>query len=577
MEPLFPQIPENFADLSDEDLAAFIAETADAVEAVTSAPDEFVTDDRTSDDVFEAANAAVEALEAARAEQHARAEASAEEEAAAETEGETEAETEAEDEPEAETEAASETDRFADLAARATADSTPVEPVVASAAGHARRPLPRPARRNQALTAARTRRSVAVTAAAPNLGHDIGDALDSAMDIAEMMTRRRGQFGSSINVKGEKNPIARWDWRDQYGDERTLGMSESRNYELVAAAYDPDAMRAELKRRVPLGLTASGGICAPVTPYYNLQMISVADRPVRAALAAFNADRGGMRYARPASLADITDAVGVRTSAEDAAGGTEAEKSCQVVSCPDFIETDVEIIYHCLQFGNLGARTFPERVAQWNNLVLAAHARLAEGELLTAIDGFSTHVGASNLGLGASASFPSQLITAGAAIRSVNRMDDDAILRALIPVWVLDLLVSDMYRTQFQRFEMSKVEFVTLLRQNNIEPSFYKDSATGRDQVFTAQGDGLALESFPASAWTYLFPEGSFIFLDGGILELGLVRDSVLNRTNDFQIFGESFEGVAYVGVTSYALETEICDTGAVTAPASAPDCPISY
>lgn len=36
---------------------------------------------------------------------------------------------------------------------------------------------------------------------------------------------------------------------------------------------------------------------------------------------------------------------------------------------------------------------------------------------------------------------------------------------------------------------------------------------------------------------------GTWIYLDGGVLDLGLVRDSQLNSGNDFQIFGETFGG----------------------------------
>ena len=64
-----------------------------------------------------------------------------------------------------------------------------------------------------------------------------------------------------------------------------------------------------------------------------------------------------------------------------------------------------------------------------------------------------------------------------------------------------------------------------------------------------------------------LFPEGSFLFLDGGVLELGIVRDSVLNAENQFQIFGESFENVAFVGIESLWITTTVCPSGTVAAP----------
>lgn len=43
-------------------------------------------------------------------------------------------------------------------------------------------------------------------------------------------------------------------------------------------------------------------------------------------------------------------------------------------------------------------------------------------------------------------------------------------------------------------------------------------------------------------------PYGSFIYLDCGKLDLGLVRDSTLQSSNDFQIFGEVFEKASIFG-----------------------------
>ncbi len=74
----------------------------------------------------------------------------------------------------------------------------------------------------------------------------------------------------------------------------------------------------------------------------------------------------------------------------------------------------------------------------------------------------------------------------------------------------------------------------------------------------------------------YLFPEGTFLFLDTGTLELGIVRDSVLNATNDFEIFGETFENVAFIGVESLAVSSAICDSGTVTLPVAV-TCPVAY
>ncbi len=61
----------------------------------------------------------------------------------------------------------------------------------------------------------------------------------------------------------------------------------------------------------------------------------------------------------------------------------------------------------------------------------------------------------------------------------------------------------------------------------------------------------------PPVTW-HLFPEGTFL-IDGGTLELGIVRDSVSSYAgNDFKMFAETFENVARipnVSVVSAASE----------------------
>ena len=53
--------------------------------------------------------------------------------------------------------------------------------------------------------------------------------------------------------------------------------------------------------------------------------------------------------------------------------------------------------------------------------------------------------------------------------------------------------------------------------------------------------------------------------LDGGELDLGVVRDGALNRVNDFQIFSETFEAVHMVGVEAIDGTIDVCPTGAVS------------
>ena len=66
-------------------------------------------------------------------------------------------------------------------------------------------------------------------------------------------------------------------------------------------------------------------------------------------------------------------------------------------------------------------------------------------------------------------------------------------------------------------------------------------------------------------AWL-LFAEGSFQFLDGGRLDFGVVRDSVLDATNDYETFVELFEGVAFRGLECFQVQSMILPTGASAA-----------
>lgn len=588
----------DFSKLSDEELSSWIEQASETAEKVASTPDEF-SGDFSPAELLQAMTDGVAAIEAAK---DALASRQVEDgEAAAETEGA------AEDVSEKLAELAGRAKAAADEAAAATAEAeeaaaeTPAdgdedgegegdegEAGEAAAEETVTAAAPAPARSSgRSLPPARSRRSVpapvepkaeivALTAAAEGLGHPLGGELgetseEVSANIARMMIRRRSQFGTvPEGTHGDTIPIARADWSDLYPEDRTLGddlASNMEKIEVVTAAASIEAAFADrVKKYGADSLTAAGGLCAPLTPYYGLQMISVDDRPVRAALASFNADRGGINYARPAGLTAIDSGVGVKTMAQDAAGGTSAIKTCQVVDCPPFTTTEIDAIYHCLQFGNIGARTFPELLEQWNGLVMAALARVAESRLLDGIKSASTAVTAGSDGLGASATLPSQILTAARAMRSRHRMDPNAVLRVLLPNWVLDLLVSDVYRSQFQRFDMTPEAFVALLRRHNVEPSFYMDGPSDGTQVWGTQSAG-ALLTFPSTVEWAIFPEGSFLYLDGGQLELGLVRDSVLNSTNDFQIFGETWEAVAYVGIESLWVTTTTCDSGQVNAP----------
>ena len=585
MEPLFPALPENFDAASDEELKEFF-ENGKKLAARLKDRDPELLEGLTEPDLMEIMKAGVNDLLKVRDELAAREmqTKTVDEElvnqfsqisdvslAAADDTGDDD--TDDEDKPDEEL--AAETETVDEVVETPVVEEVP-ETVVASAPPLRRRPAQG---RHTAVQAAPPNRGIALTASADIDGFRAGEILD---DESLALAIRAAANRKTAVPKGFQDQVvvARLDLRDNDaipGYRRLLGDDVLGNTKkidaLVAAAKQGGIGGGEEEA---FALVASGGICAPVTPYYQLANVSTVERPVRDALVGFIADRGGINFAPPPVISDITDAVGIITADQDAAGGSAGTKTCQTVICPDFEIVTVDSIFHCVTAGNLGARAFPEQIAQFNALVLAQHARVAETNLLNAIKAGSTAVTANGQGAandGATATLLNDILVAAAGYRSRNRMTQGARLQAILPAWTADLLVGDLVASQFQRFQYNQQGVTDLLNSFGVSVSWTLDGPSdGIAQVFGAQSPG-AVDPYPTAIQWALFAPGSWLFVDSGVLELGIVRDSVLNATNSYQIFGESWENAAGIGVESLWITSTVCASGIVSAPVAPAGC----
>lgn len=400
-----------------------------------------------------------------------------------------------------------------------------------------------------------------ITAGADITGFRMGQELDGLGQVAEaFMARRLHLRGGSSEADGDQVIVA--SIRGNYDTEHTLDAADiGSNLNKIQSSQD--------------AVVASGGLCAPLEPYYGIQVISQAARPVRDALPQFTADRGGVRFLPPPQLTDLANAIGATTAAQDAGtyGTGEGQtpfKPCLHVTCPSEQTVTVTAVHRCLTFGNFAARTYPEQVEAWLALSIAQHARRAEGLLLDAIAAASTAVTASQV-YGAATALLTQVDRAVAGYRSRQRMGDATPLRIMLPVWVRDLLRTDLALSfqgnDLDPINVSDAQITEWFTRRSVNVTWYLDTPTGSGQVFAAQGAG-ALLAFPTSVVWFLFVDGSFVFLDGGTLDLGLVRDSTLNSTNDYQIFAETFEAVAFYGIQSLKITSTVCPNG-IHAPAA--------
>lgn len=270
-------------------------------------------------------------------------------------------------------------------------------------------------------------------------------------------------------------------------------------------------------------------------------------------------------------------AVDIITQAQDAAAlnGTAAQiiagtKPCLHVDCPAPTTVDLDAITWCLEFGNWQSRAFPEQMPAWLQLTMAVWARTAETALLDKMSALSTQITATGI-VGALRSLIGQQVKAAAYFRSRNRLDDNVTLRCLMPRWVIDLGVVDIvhgsgYDSAFIRQARQIVR--DGLAEANVVPSYYVDSGTGKGQLFapggTAGGKHAAgaLVAFPSTVVWYLYPEGSFLFGDGGTLDFGIWRDSGLNAANNYRMMAESWETVVGVGYEMLEVTSTVAANG---------------
>jgi len=344
--------------------------------------------------------------------------------------------------------------------------------------------------------------------------------------------------------------------RAEVPDERQLrsGAGAPDNTALVAAVLDAWNNLGD-----DGSLTAAGGLCAPVTPYYEQLVISDVSRPVRDFLPSFGADRGGITLIAPPTLANLAGAVTIVTAAQDAAGGAGSEKPCLHVPCGAARTYHVSAVSHCIEAGNFSARAFPEQVEAWLASALTYHARRAETALLDGIAANSVAITAPG-GVGAAREIPARIIQAAAGYRSRHRMARGAVLDVLLPSWVPSAIRADMARGSQPISLPSDAEIEGWLNAENVRVGWYQDSKTGGAQVFGAQAAGAML-TFPDLVF-YCYAPGTFLFLDGGELSFGVVRDSTLNARNDHRLMAETFEQLAYLGVESLEVTMPLCADG---------------
>lgn len=389
------------------------------------------------------------------------------------------------------------------------------------------------------------------------------------LDSKTLRKAMLAQVKATRNVADGKFHVARVEMA--YPEQRVLSHEAGdadKNVEKLALAS-----KTKVAQR---GLTAA--FCEPMQPIYDIEVVGTARRPIKDALPGFTSTRGGIQYRAPFDgLSGLASAgMGIWTAASDDADPI-VPKTCLEVSCPGVLEAELYSTYLCLQYPNLTARFDEELVDAANAAALVTWARFAENEMFKRMLAGSKRLTAP-IQVSATRDILTNLDKVSAYYRNRHRLDDTIQMQWFAPRWVMDVMRADIARGHAGDLDALAVAEATImlwLRSRNISPvwhldgldngtyaEFDPDLVIATQQFYDNAAANATIPPFITQAETVLAPVGEWNSLDGGTLDLGVVRDSTLNLQNRYQTFVETFEAPFFNGIESLRLVMDLAATG---------------
>jgi len=416
-----------------------------------------------------------------------------------------------------------------------------------------------------------------VTASVDIPGRSSGDSLASLESLADSFNRKAralpvSRFGSTDNghtVATIKNNF------DHTVDDRT---SPAQVGTLIKSLINQDAKSA---------LVAGGGWCAPSEIRYDFFNIACEDGLID--LPTFGVTRGGIRFPISPSLADAigSNAFGgfavpfsntsvpfLWTEGSDIATVTGSpNKPCIRVPCPSFDEVRLECYGVCLTAGNLTDDAYPEVTQNTIRLLMSAHARAMNARLIAlmvALSSVAITTGEfAGGGTPATAKPAFQQILSGIDLgatdyRARYGMCIDDVLEVIAPYWLRNVIRADLaWRTGVDLLSVDDTEINAFFTDRNLAVQWVNDWQVRGSGQF---GNVTPMTAWPTTADIMIYAAGTFLHGNGMSLDLGVIRDSVLNAENDFTAaWSEECHLIARVGHESRQYRITFSVMGATT------------
>jgi len=371
-------------------------------------------------------------------------------------------------------------------------------------------------------------RQVTITAAADVPDVPTGARMDVTRVAQGFHDRARG-----LNDGGSRVPVARV--HVPYLDSERLGQNGEANLlvmdRLLAQASDTQA------------LVASGGWCAPSTPIFDLFDIGDADGLLD--LPSAGAVRGGVLVPTFYTIGDVAGALWNWTEAQDIAAVTQPagpDKPCLKIPCPTWSDVRLEAEGLCVTHGNLSDRAFPELTRHFVNQVMNAHQHRLSAAKIAKIAATATPVAFAGEKSDAAGDLLSAIGLQAADMRSRYRAARTRSVDVLLPDWTVEALRASLaMRAGVDLLSVTDAQINAYLAARGVRAQFLSDY---KPLYATAPAT-----DWPATTEFIMFFTGAYLEADGGEIDLGVVRDSTLNSTNDFTAaWSEQFFAVAQVG-----------------------------
>jgi hypothetical protein len=330
-------------------------------------------------------------------------------------------------------------------------------------------------------------------------------------------------------------------------------------------------------------LVAGGGWCAPNEIMYGF--FNIAGAPKTVDLPTMGVTRGGIQWPTSPAIGDVFFQAGGSnpasgfggfafplTNASDPWLWTETDDILTVtgsvnkptlrVPCSAFTSQRLEAYGLTLTAGNLTDSAYPEQTQNFLQLLRSAYAHAINARLLSLMVAAST-AGSATIGTAKNAAvpgIPNAAALAATDYRARFAMDEDAVLEVIYPYWVLEAMRSDLgYRPGIDDptfLQLADAQIIGLFTSRNVRPQFVSDwQVRGASQFGLPVASGLV--AWPATVQFMLYAAGTFVHGQGMSLDLGVVRDSVLNAENDFTAaWAEETHLIAKVGHESRLYTT---------------------